>query len=84
MIWSIRAGTVHFISRTLDFIVIVVPLLFIVSALLAFLCLPFYVVFGRFIPSWRHNRGALVLVLACLPWLSLIVIPLALLFDSRL
>ena len=84
VVCSVRAGTMPFISRELDFILIVVPIYFVVLTLLAFLCLPVYVALRLFIPSSRHNWGTLILVLACLPWLSLLVIPLALLFDSRL
>ena len=51
--------------------------------LIAVLYLLFHVAIGRLIPKLHYSGGAVILLLACMPWLSLVFIPLFLLFGPR-
>jgi hypothetical protein len=50
--------------------------LFVMYTVSALLYLLFHATIGRLIPGLRYGGGAVILVLACLPWLSLVFIPL--------
>jgi hypothetical protein len=63
------------------FMLLVAPLLFVLYTSLTALYLLFHAAIGRFIPGLRHSGGAVILILACMPWLSLLFIPLFLLLD---
>jgi len=54
---------------------------FVCSTTVAALYLLFHVTIGRLIPALQHGGGAINLILACVPWLSLLFIPVLILID---
>ncbi len=43
----------------------------------------FHLVAGRFVPSLRYSGGAVILILACLPWLTVMFLPFFFLLDPE-
>ena len=53
----------------------------VLFTIVAALYLLFHLTIGRMVPALRHSGGAVLLILACLPWLSLIVVPISMLLG---
>jgi len=65
-----------------------VPILFIgigfaMFSGIAFLYLIFHVTIGRFVPALRWSGGAVLLLLACFPWLYLMMLPILYFFVPK-
>jgi hypothetical protein len=68
-------------ERPIRFPLFVALFLFVVGTALGVLYLLFHATIGRFIPGLRYSGGAVILILSCWPWLSLVVLPMFYLID---